>query len=29
MVAMASMLVGAWSLFWVARALTAIFRRRE
>ncbi len=28
-VAMLSMLVGAWSLFWLARALTAIFGRRE
>ena len=29
MVAIASMLVGAWSLFWVARALMAVFRRRD
>ena len=28
-VAIASMFVGAWSAFWVARALTAIFGRRE
>jgi uncharacterized spore protein YtfJ len=28
-VAIASMLVGAWSAFWVARALTAIFGRSE
>ena len=27
--AIASMLVGAWSAFWVARALTAIFGRSE
>jgi uncharacterized spore protein YtfJ len=28
-VAMASMLVAAWSAFWVARALAALFRRGE